>query len=229
MIRRPIVRTIRHPPSDVPSVMATPQATFVQSGTVKVSSLPEATSNAAITPIDFCASFAPWLNESAPDIPHSAPRIGPCTRRVARRSARLERRTTQRPKTSPITGETARAIRTPKTPTGFQPSRPPQRTASSPPSATAEPTSPPTSAWLELEGNPRDQVRTFQSVAASAPAPMTTTACSAGTVTMPAIVSATAEPTSSAPSMLKTAESAIAGPGPAPRVATSVAMAFAAS
>ena len=50
----------------------------------------------------------------------------------------------------------------------------------------------------------------FQRVAPSAPAPMTATPLAAGTVTMPAIVSATAVPTSTAPSMLKTAESATA-------------------
>jgi hypothetical protein len=48
-------------------------------------------------------------------------------------------------------------------------------------------------------------------------------------VTIPPIVSTTAVPTSSAPSRLKTAERVIAGPGRAPRVATSVAIAFAAS
>jgi hypothetical protein len=58
---------------------------------------------------------------------------------------------------------------------------------------------------------------------------MTATPWPAGTVTMPAMVSATAVPTSTAPTMLKTAESATAWPGRAPRVATSVAIAFAAS
>ena len=58
---------------------------------------------------------------------------------------------------------------------------------------------------------------------------MTATPSLAGTVTMPAIVSATAVPTRTAPSMLKVADSAIACPGRAPRVATRVAIAFAAS
>jgi hypothetical protein len=48
-------------------------------------------------------------------------------------------------------------------------------------------------------------------------------------VTTPAIVLATAVPTRSAPSMLKVAETTTAWPGRAPRVATSVAIAFAAS
>ena len=49
--------------------------------------------------------------------------------------------------------------------------------------------------------------------AARAPQPITATASPAGTLTMPAIVSATALPTSSAPSMLKTAARTIACPG----------------
>ena len=133
------------------------------------------------------------------------------------------------PKPSPSNGETARTIRTPKTPTGFQPSMPPHWTAWIPASAIAEPTSPPTRACAELEGNPRHQVSRFQSVAARTPAPITSTACAAGTSTIPAIVSATAVPTSRAPSMLKTVASTIACPGRAPRVATSVAIALAAS
>ena len=115
-----------------------------------------------------------------------------------------------KPNARPISGETASAIRTPKTPTGRQPFRPPHRTAPSPPSTSAAPTRPPTSACAELDGNPRDQVRRFQSTAASAPEPITTTASAPETVTIPAIVSATAVPTRSAPSMLKTAESTTA-------------------
>ena len=126
-------------------------------------------------------------------------------------------------------GDTASAISTPKTPTGRQPSRPPHWIASMPAAAKAEPTRPPTSAWAELEGSPRDQVSRFQSVAASTPAPIVATASSGATVTIPAIVSATAVPTRSAPSMLKTAARTIACPGRAPRVATRVAIALAAS
>jgi hypothetical protein len=71
-------------------------------------------------------------------------------------------------------------------------------------------------------------VSRFQSVAARAPEPITAIAArQEGSI--PPIVSTTAVPTSSAPSRLKTAERVIAGPGRAPRVATSVAISFAAS
>ncbi len=83
-----------------------------------------------------------------------------------------------------------------------------------PASAIAAPTRPPTSAWAELEGSPRHQVSRFQSVAASTPEPITSTACAGGTCTIPAIVSATAVPTSSAPSMLNVGreDDRLAGP-----------------
>jgi hypothetical protein len=69
----------------------------------------------------------------------------------------------------------------------------------------------------------------FHVAALSTPEPMTATPTEAGTVTIPAMVSATAVPTSIAPSILKTDERTMACPGRAPRVATSVAIAFAAS
>ena len=58
-IPRPTVRTIRQPPSAVPSVIAAPQPTFAHSGTSNVCNLPAASNSAAITPIDFCPSLAP--------------------------------------------------------------------------------------------------------------------------------------------------------------------------
>ena len=88
-MRRPIVLTIRQPPSNVPTVRVAPQASFTHSGTVNVSRCPEASRSAAITPIPFCASFAPWLRDSAALIAHSAPRIGPRNRRVAEIEALL--------------------------------------------------------------------------------------------------------------------------------------------
>lgn len=76
-------------------------------------------------------------------------------------------------------------------------------TAWIPVAASAEPTCPPTSACPELEGSPRHQVSRFQTVALSAPEPIIATAREGATVTTPAIVSATALPMSSAPSVLK--------------------------
>src|SRR5215217_1997864 len=70
-MRRPTVAMIRHPPSAVPTVSAAAHATFAHVGAASVSVCPPASSSAAITPIDFWASLAPWLNASAADIPHS--------------------------------------------------------------------------------------------------------------------------------------------------------------
>jgi hypothetical protein len=102
-------------------------------------------------------------------------------------------------------------------------------TAPTPASTTAAPTSPPTRAWLELDGRPHHQVARFQATAAVSAAPTTVTVRDAGTWTIVAIVSATAAPSTSGPSRLQTAARTIAGPGRAPLVATSVAIALAAS
>ena len=161
-MRRPIVRMIRQPPIAVPRVSAAPQTSFTQSGTVSESRWPLASSSAATTPIDFCASLAPWPKDSAADIAHSAPRIGVRTRRVARRSASWLSRAKRKPKASPTKGETARAMRTPRMPTGRSPSSPPQCRAPAPASAKAAPARPPTRAWAELDGSPRHQVSRFQ-------------------------------------------------------------------
>ncbi len=56
---------IRHPPNVVPAVSAIAQATIAHSGAASVVILPSASSSAAMTPTDFCASLAPWLNASA--------------------------------------------------------------------------------------------------------------------------------------------------------------------
>src|SRR5262249_55651465 len=112
---------------------------------------------------------------------------------------------------------------------GRQPWKPPHVTAWTPCAASAEPASPPTRAWPELDGSPRSHVRTFHTTAASTPAPITEIACAPETETTPAIVLATAVPTSRAPRRLNAAESSTASSGRAPRVATRVAIAFAAS
>ena len=138
-------------------------------------------------------------------------------------------RSSTKPNANPITGETNSTTRVPTSPTGRQPSNPPTLIAAQPPSASAAPTSPPTSACPELDGSPRHHVTRFQAVAPASPAPIVSTATSGSTCTILPIVFATAVPSTTAPSMLKTDESAIAWPGVAPRVATSVAIALAAS
>ena len=69
----------------------------------------------------------------------------------------------------------------------------------------------------------------FHTTAPVSAAPTTGITSLDGTATMPAIVLATALPSSSGPTTLPTAASTTAVPGRAARVATSVAMAFAAS
>ena len=60
----------------------------------------------------------------------------------------------------------ASAARTPATPTGRHPSNPPQRTAPRPPTVTPAPTSPPTSACEDDDGNPHHHVARFHVTAA---------------------------------------------------------------
>ena len=93
----------------------------------------------------------------------------------------------------------------------------------------AAPPSPPTRACPDDDGRPSHQVSRFHPVAPASPAPTTATIWVCGTVTILPMVSATAVPSRTAPAMLKTADSATACPGVAPRVATSVAIAFDAS
>ena len=69
----------------------------------------------------------------------------------------------------------------------------------------------------------------FQVTALARPAPITAVASAGETVTMPPMVSATAAPTNSGPSRLKTVASTIACFGRAARVATRAAIALAAS
>ena len=76
-MRRPIVRTIGHPPSAVPAVSAAPQASVAHTGAANVSISPPARSTSVITPMAFCESFAPWLKARAPAIATCATRTGP--------------------------------------------------------------------------------------------------------------------------------------------------------
>ena len=225
----PIVRMIGQPPSMVPAVSAAPQASSAQNGDARCEVSPAARSKAATIPIDFCTSFAPCVNARPPDIVHCPARTGPRTRIVARRATRRADRFTTRPARKPNRGANASTPITPSTPTGLIPSNPPQFTEPVPPSAIAAPTNPPSSAWPELDGRARHQVIAFHATAPVSAAPITNTTSSMGTVTIPAIVSATAFPRMSGPITLPKAASTIAGPGRAARVATSVAIALAAS
>ena len=105
---------------------------------------------------------------------------------------------------------------------------PPHWTTSAPSAAMAEPIMPPIRAWLELEGNPTNQVMRFHVIAPTSPA-RTMFSVIASWSTIPfAIVAATAIETN-APAKLSTAALATAARGLNARVETLVAIEFAVS
>ena len=106
---RPSARSASRPAS-CRAVSAAAQASSPRRAPTSVSISPPASSSAAITPIDFCASLAPWLNASAADIAHSPAadrRVpAPASRGVPRRrSARISSSAAS----APSSGETASA------------------------------------------------------------------------------------------------------------------------
>ena len=102
-------------------------------------------------------------------------------------------------------------------------SRPPPTTAPVPAAATVAPTTPPISAWEELEGNPRRQVTRFQAIAPRSPARTTAGVIAFASTTSRAIVDATSTETN-APAKLSRAAAVIATPGDAAPVETAVAI-----
>ena len=97
-----------------------------------------------------------------------------------------------------------------------------------PSAATAEPTMPPMSAWLELDGSPTYQVMRFQVIAPTRPA-RTMSSVMASWSTIPfAIVAATAKDTN-APRKFRIAALMTAVRGESARVETDVAIALAVS
>ena len=82
---------------------------------------------------------------------------------------------------------------------------------------------------FKQESAPRYHASPFQASAATRPAVITSTVSSGSTSTIPAIVVATADPRRNGPRKMPTAATPSAGPGRPARVATSVAVEFAAS
>src|SRR4051812_5554828 len=106
------------------------------------------------------------------------------------------------PTTKATTGAMTAGMRT-------LPSTPSPRTASAPPAAKADPTTPPISAWDELEGRPRYQVARFQKIAPMSPAKTTVGVITSPLTTSLATVAATASEMK-APTKLNTAAYATA-------------------
>src|SRR4030095_14324818 len=147
-MRRPIVLTIRHPPSAVPKVSATAQVMVAQTGAESDWVVPLANSSTASTPTAFCASLAPWLKASHPEVTHCARSTGRLARMVTRRIKRRTPSSIAQAAPYPSTGAIASATSAPITPVGWPPPTPPQLTAPGPASTTAAPTRPPLRACL---------------------------------------------------------------------------------
>src|SRR3954469_10282477 len=127
--------------------------------------------------------------------------------------------------TTPTTKATTGAIRA-----GIRtlPSTPSPRTASAPAAAKAEPTTPPISAWEELDGKPRYHVTRFQKIAPTSPAKTTVGVITSPLTTSFATVAATASEMN-APTKLNTAAYATAMRGGIACVEIEVATTFAVS
>ena len=61
-MRRPIVRTMAHPPTTVPAVRTRPVAPRAHNGIERASARPDASSRAAMMPVALAASFEPLAN-----------------------------------------------------------------------------------------------------------------------------------------------------------------------
>ena len=152
---------MRQPPTYVPRPIATPAAIFTQVGIESEAGSPWrcSTSASAITPIVFCASFAPWLNDTHVEDaiwPSRKLRLaGPGCTRANSHSRASRTRNAESPAT---TGATSAGITT-------LCAMPCQSTPFVPDWTRAAPTRPPISACDELDGSPSRHVIRFQAIA----------------------------------------------------------------
>jgi hypothetical protein len=197
---------------------------MTHSGTWKSSAgrWPVVISASAMMPIVFCASLAPWVNATNP------PEIS-CRRRNARFTVPGERRPTSQSMriitpaapSAPATGATSEGISTFSV-------IPPHCTASVPDAMRAAPPMPPTSAWLELDGRPTNQVSRFHVIAPTRPARMMSSVIASAT-TMPVATVAATLMEANAPAKFSTAAVRTPMRGEIARVDTDVAIEFAVS
>ena len=106
--------------------------------------------------------------------------------------------------------------------------RPSQFTTPQPDANTAEPSIPPISAWLELDGRPKNHVTRFHVIAPTRPASTMSSVIASWSTIPVAMVAATSNETK-APAKLRTAAMATAARGLSARVDTLVAIEFAVS
>ena len=222
-MREPIVRTIRQPPLAVPSAIALWQLRTTQSGTWNAPvSMPWEYSSTVMIPIVFWASLPPWARlSSAEDTNCSTRKRRSTANGVDRTASHDVASTSSIASSSPISGDST--IAEPMIPT------PPQTTAAGPALAIAAPSSPPTKAWLLLEGIPSRHVSTFHTIA-PASAPKITNGSTIAVFTTPLpIVWATCRPNTVKAMKLKNEAQSTAVNGRSTRVATTVAIELALS
>src|SRR3954454_24509727 len=183
---------------------------------------PLSKSASAITPIVFCASFAPWVK--ATHVPDAS-----WPRRKVRLAAPGEIQTSSQNIASSRANAPAKATAG-ATIAGIATlcTRPCHWTPSSPDWASAAPTSPPIRAWEELDGRPRRHVIRFQTIAPMRAARMVFSFARPVSMIPFPTVFATAVVTN-APARLATAATRTASRGESARVETEVATAFAVS
>src|SRR5215204_768958 len=223
-MRDPSVLMIRQPPAYVPRPIAAAELMITHSGGRSKSGerCPDATSASAMIPIVFCASFVPCVKATkAPEKSWSRRKM-----RFTMPGARF--RMIQRTliisaaaRNAPSTGASKDGIST----LSFSPSH---WTTPRPSAATADPTMPPMSAWLELDGSPMYQVMRFQVIAPTRPARTMSSVMTPWSTIPFAIVAATSKDTN-APRKFRNAALTTAVRGESARVDTEVAIALAVS
>src|SRR5581483_3856796 len=221
--RWPSVRMIRQPPTYVPAAIARPDATITQVGMwSNCAWWPLVTSARVITPIVFCASFAPWLNAThVPDTswPSRKPRLA--TPGVSQAKTQKIASSRRNAPTNASAGATTAGITT-------RWASPCQSTPLDPDWTSAAPTRPPINACDELDGSPNHQVRRFQTIApTSAASTVFVVASPLSMIPLPTVF-ATAV-VANAPARLAAEAISTASRGDNARVETDVATAFAVS
>ena len=173
-------------------------------------------------PIVFWASFVPWVKATKP--PETS-----CRRRKTRfttpgwRLRMIHRSASMIAAARAIPKNGARSDGTSTLSTS-----PCHWTTSRPAAAIADPTTPPMSAWLELEGRPMYHVIRFHVIAPTRPARTMSSVIASESTRPLAIVAATLKETN-APAKLRTADMRTASRGESARVETLVAIEFAVS
>src|ERR1700736_659418 len=223
VIRKPMVRTIRQPPIKVPHAIAAWHASTTQNGTENsVPSMPCEYKSTAMMPMVFCASLPPWPSEYSEAETNCNMRKARSTANgVERTDAQDTIATSTSARMNPTTGDSTIASSVLDSPLHTAADRP---AFASPP-----PSNPPIRACELLEGMPKAQVMTFQTMAPIRAAKITCASMMLGSTMPVPMVCATFSPNTRNATKLKNAAHSTAYCGRSTRVDTMVAIEFAAS